>query len=346
MTISKRRLLQLEMPYAIRTVTIAGVDHVLLSTEGYGPVFLASPPSWQPVRIVNGPGGVMSFSRAVGAGNSVFAIMGCFPGFQFHNAGIYRLTPAKGLTELWSQERVLDLPFAHRLEVVRHDGKDVLLAASLAQTKDSPEDWSRSGAVYACVVASEDTKQKWTLKPIFKNLHKNHGFLVIQEASDPGVLVSGTEGVFRLGITPEAESLWRNDKWLDREVSEIAISDLDADGSDEMVTIEGFHGNSLCVYKPREKRWEEIERFVITSGHGLWAGLIGRFPAFVCGSRGGDMTLKLYLSKRRDGFYFEELVLDENVSPAGVAVINNGTEDLVFVTNQRTNEVALYRLSI
>jgi hypothetical protein len=66
----------------------------------------------------------------------------------------------------------------------------------------------------------------------------------------------------------------------------------------------------------------------------------------MCGNRGGDMSLRLFLSKKRHDFSFEELVLDENVSPAGVAVVNNGPEDQVFVTNQRTNEVALYRLSI
>ena len=248
MIVSKRSLLQLQSPYAIRTVNLAGVDHVMMSTEGYGPVFLASPPSWRPVRIANGPGGVMAFSRPVGRDASIFAIMGCFPGFQFHGAGIYRFRPVKGLAEMWEQVRVLGLPFAHRLEVVHQKERQILVAATLAQTKDSPEDWSRAGTVYSCTLARDGSSQEWALRPVFADLHKNHGFLVLEGATDD-VLVSGTEGVFRLRVSPENTSRWSADKWLDRKVSELALVDLDSDGKEEMITIEGFHGDALCIYR-------------------------------------------------------------------------------------------------
>ena len=81
-------------------------------------------------------------------------------------------------------------------------------------------------------------------------------------------------------------------------------------------------------------------------GMGFGPGGFAAFPAFLCGSRAGDMALKLFLSTRTDGFHFQEHVLDENVSPANIAVINDGAEDLVFASHQRADEVALYRLSL
>ncbi len=346
MVISRRSLIHLEMPYAARVVRIAGVDRVLFSTEGYGPVFLASPPDWKPVRICNGPGGVMAFSRAVGTADAVFAIMGCFPGFKFHGAGIYRLAPGKGLSEPWNQERVLDLPFAHRLEVLRCGGTDLLVAASLAETKDSPQDWSRPGSVYACRISADAAGQKWALKPVFGDLFRNHGFLVIGEDSDPRVLVSGTEGIFQLDVALESGSPWKSDTWLPREVSELALIDLDADGQEEMVTIEGFHGDFLKLYKRQGRQWNEIHSHGITSGHGLWAGRIGGLPAFLCGSRAGDKALRLFLSRREGRISLDEIIVDEEVAPANVAVVASGAEELIFTTNKQTNEVAVYRLTI
>ena len=175
---------------------------------------------------------------------------------------------------MWAQERVLDLPFAHRLEVVRCKDRDVLVAASVAQTKDSPEDWVRPGAVYACPLEGDATRQKWNLLPVFENLHKNHGFLNADDAATPSVLVSGSEGVFRLQIRPETGSPWHADRLLDREVSEFALLDLNGDGVDEMVTVEGFHGNALRVYEPQQNTWKERVSFDIVSAHGLWAGRI------------------------------------------------------------------------
>ena len=66
MNITKKTLAPIANPYAIKSVTINGINRIVATTEGYGPILLMSPPHWKPVEIVNGPGGFLDIASIPG----------------------------------------------------------------------------------------------------------------------------------------------------------------------------------------------------------------------------------------------------------------------------------------
>jgi hypothetical protein len=282
----------------------------------------------------------MSLIQHPGAPGRIFAIMQCFPGYQFHEAGIYRLEGTAGKPG-WSPERVFDLPFAHRLEIVNKAEDSFLIATSLAANKETPQDWTEPGTVYVTAAPSGGDRML-PLEPILDGLHRNHGLLVTQLAEEPVLLISAREGVFLHSL---ALSGWEFNRVVDHEVSEIQLIDLDDDGSQELVTIEPFHGNLLRVYRAETGVWKPAWEGSLDYGHGLWAGLIRGRKSLLVGNRSGNRNLVLYNVAARKPLTLECRVIDEGVGSANIAVIPTAAADLIFSTNQATGEVSCYVVS-
>ncbi|MFO8064009.1 MAG: hypothetical protein ACQETQ_09130 [Spirochaetota bacterium] len=342
MKVSKKSLVSMSMPYAISNVRAEGEDHIIAATEDYGPLVTFSPPEWEAVQIMPGPGGCMSLIQRPDVSNQVMAIMQCFPGYKFHDAGVYVLEGSLGSGD-WTHTRIMDLPFAHRLEVVRRAGKQWLIAASLAETKDSPEDWSKPGAVYAGVLEGP-LKEKLPMKEVLTGLHKNHGLLVSSLGEKRILMITGEEGLFISDLDDDS-SEWKWDHMIDHEISEVFLRDLDGDGVDELVTIEPLHGNKLRVYRMNGSTWEPIVELPVDFGHGLWVGELRGQHAILVGNRRGSRDLDLYTVESTDPFQLRKHVIDEAVGPANIAVLPGAEVDRIFTTNQETSEVALYTLS-
>ncbi|HUJ73340.1 MAG TPA: hypothetical protein VL359_00720, partial [bacterium] len=121
---------RMAMPYPLGTVQAAGETCVVAAPEAEGPLVLSRPPYTGAAEIAPGPGGCMALVSAGMAGSDLFAIMGCFVGYKFQTGGILRFTPEDHgpPTAPWHSQRIAELPFAHRMELVWRGGERWLVA--------------------------------------------------------------------------------------------------------------------------------------------------------------------------------------------------------------------------
>lgn len=341
MNIIKRSLARLEMVYSVCQIRIGGKTHFLAATEARGKCLLFSPPDWAASVVWDGPGGCVQQVPIPGRKRAFLAIQGFFPVFQSQEAGIVYAEAGDDLREPWQVNRVLDLPFVHRLEVVTVGSRPYIVAATLCGGKDFRDDWSKPGAVYAGPVP-EDPLSKWSVQPILQGVSKNHGMHLTKMDGRAVLLVTGEEGVFSLSVPAGEGEQWSSERLIDREVSDIYTADVDGDGVLEMVAIEPFHGDRLVIYKRSGGSWKAISTSPMSFGHVVWAGEILGRPSVLGGNRRGARALSL-LSPKEDGGT-DVQVLDEGVGPTQVAVSKDKDCDLIFSANHGIGEVALYEV--
>ena len=267
----------------------------------------------------------------------LLAIMGCFPGYQFRDAGIYRLT--RSSAGAWSAYRVADLPFAHRLELVRQGSHRFLFAANLAQDKTSPQDWDRPGSLWVTDPSSE--RGPWKLTPVLEGIHRNHGLLRCRFLGHDSLLIGGKEGLFSIDL--ESDGPWRSRRVLDREVSEIVVLDLDADGVEELATIEPFHGDRLRVYHRVGSAWNVVAEAGLSFGHGMLAATLAGRRCLLVSNRSGTRDLLSF--ELRGGKDLVPAVIDPGCAAANLLALSTGDQDLLFATNQASGEIARYTVT-
>jgi hypothetical protein len=157
------------------------------------------------------------------------------------------------------------------------------------------------------------------------------------------LLISGTEGLKATRLTDGGES-WTWETWLEHEVSEMELCDLNGDGTPELVTIAPFHGDKLTVYRFVEGEWVEMAESPLDYGHGLWSGTILGRPAIIVSNRSGSKDLEL-LRLGSDESTLERILLDRGVAAANIEVLEEENGVRLFTTNQESGEVAMYYLS-
>jgi len=338
MRFERRSLFTFNMPYALGTMELDGQRCVVAATEDHGPVVISAPPYESARVLVDGPGGCMSLVPHSGVAGELFAIMGCFLGYNFHGGALYRITAA-GSGAPGKAEKVVDLPFGHRMEVVDRDGVATMVLANLSALKDTPQDWSRPGAVYSLGLEGREAAG---LQLVLPDIHKNHGFLKTKFLGRPSVLISGTEGVFSLDVGPGVP--WEFRQVLDHEVSEIAVFDLDGDGVDELITIEPFHGNVLAIYRHSPQGWSRVWEGELNYGHCVLANTILGRPSVLVSNRAGDKDLLLFqFPSGGDLTRPQRTVIDAGVGAANLLVVH-GDKELIFTTNQAQGELVRYQV--
>jgi hypothetical protein len=339
MKMQKKTLIRMDMPYAVSLLDHANKMHLVACTEDRGAAYTFTPPDYHAVQIAPGPGGCMSLIQLPAAEPQVLAVTECFLGYQFHSAGIDLFEGTIGQTG-WRRIRLCDLPFAHRLEIVNKAEGRFLIAATLAATKKTPADWSEPGSVFIAFLPDR-FDQTLTLNPVLTGLHKNHGMLVSRLQDVPVLLISAQEGIFMHNLQIPG---WEFERIMDYEVSEIQLIDLDGDGQSELVTIEGFHGNVLRVYKSDRGSWRLRWEKVVDYGHGLWTGSIRDKKSLIVGNRSGNRDLELYTVESTSPLRIERRVIEAGVGTANIAVLGNADADFVFSANQATEEIACYSI--
>jgi hypothetical protein len=338
MKVTKRVIANLDQVYAVSPIHIRGQLHLLAATESKGKCLVFSPPDWTPATVWDGPGGTMSLVPLPDGAGAFLAIQEFFPVFQSENAGIVYAEPDAESTA-WTVRRVVDLPFVHRIEAVSTPHGVYLIAASLCGGKAFTDDWSKPGSVFAATIP-DDRSQRWTLAPVLAGVGKNHGMHATKLQGKPVVLIAGEQGLFSLQVPEEKDGPFRSQQWLDHEISDLVACDIDGDGQMEIVTIEPFHGDKLCIYKRTQAAWHRVMEQSISFGHALWAGMLRNQPTIVIGNRGGEKELALVRPPTGD-----RLVIDRGVGPAQVAVIHEPHRDIIVSANHGVGEVALYEIS-
>lgn len=345
MKIKKRKLADLDMVYAVRAVDIGGRTHLMAASESRGgKCLLFSPPDWRMSVAWDGPGGAMSLVPVPGRPGAVMAIQKFFPIFESEDAGLYCARAGDDPTSPWQLDRIADLPFAHRLEVVDVAGTPFMVAASVCGGKDFRDDWSNPGAVYVAPVA-EDPAGGVALVCVLHGISRNHGVHVTAFDDNPLALIAGAEGLFALRIPGDKDGPWQSERWLHDEIGDVFAADLTGDGQRELVTIEPFHGNRLAVYQRAGGAWRSIYETGVDFGHVVWAGRLLGENVIIAGSRGGDRELAVLRVTATDPFAAERIVLDAGVGPTQIAVVKQRDVTLILSANHGAGEVALYELT-
>lgn len=369
----KKSLCAMNMPYALGRLELDGEQCVVAATEDHGPVVVMRPPYREASELVPGPGGCMALIADREHPATLFAVMGCFLGYKFQEGGVYRIRRSpeeggrkssrggepgragadragEGATFGFSATKILDLPFAHRIELVDRPSGRYLIAAALAADKRDPADWSQPGALYAAPVPSGadlDARSSWRLVPILEGIHKNHGLLATRFQGRRAVLLSGSEGLFVLDLEAAGEG-WSSRLLLEREISELAVFDVDGDGRDELITIEPFHGSALRVYRESAAQWELVWEAELAYGHCLWAGEIAGKRCILVSNRSASRDLILFQfagPQSGETLAPERVVVDAGAGSANMLVLKSDGVERIFATNQGSGEVAVYSVA-
>lgn len=347
MTFEKRKLSDAEMGYAVSQARVLGADRVLAASEAHGPAVAFDGPRLEPRVIATEPGGTMGFAAVPGRDDALFVITGFYPIFEATAAGIHLYRAVDGLAVPWKGERVVDLPYVHRIASVATPLGDYLIAATVCGGKEFRDDWSKPGAVYVYPIP-RGLDGPWDAHTVLDGVHRNHGLGLGRVAGVRSLLVSATEGVFALALPGEEDANgkpvepWLTTKLLDHEVSEMGLIDFDGDGEDELAVIEPFHGDTFGVYKNRGGRWERVYAAQLSFGHGLSVGTIAGEPVAVAGNRDGSKNLVCYRPGSADPFAMEEVVVDEGPATAGTTIASTPEGDGIVASNPEFAEYALY----
>ncbi len=286
-------------------------------------------------------GGTMNLCQLDGEG-SFLAVQEFYKNFHSQTAGIVRAIRAG---DGWETRRIADLPFVHRICVRQVEDDPYVIACTISDDKQNAADWSKPGQVYIGKVP-KDFSQPLELSPLIEGIYKNHGLFSGALDGKEAILITGQEGVFRIDV-PETESrAWTFEKILDREVSDVTVIDIDGDGFDELITIEGFHGDTIAVNKRVDGQWRIVYRYPVKLAHALWSGNVLGEPAVLVGYRGANGALvMLTFGGWRDGDLLMDVsAIDEHEGPTNIAVIPGDKVVRVFCCSGSKNRVMHYRL--
>jgi len=344
MNVRKRTLAELPAVYAVGTIDLPGGTHYVAASEGREACLLFAPPDWTVSTVWDVPGGAMNVVPVPGRAGTILAIQGFFPVFDSEGAGIVYATAGADPTRPWRVQRVVDLPFVHRIDVVEVDHVPYVVAATLCGGKTFKDDWSQPGAVYVAAVPRKPD-DPWYLEKVLDGIGRNHGMTVAAVEGERAVLVAGREGLFRLRIPDIPGQRWSSVCLIEREISDVALFDLDGDGEPEIVAIEPFHGDRLVVYDLVQGAWRPVSATAVDFGHVVWAGSLFGRPSIIAGSRGGAKDLVLLQPEGCDLEGARRIVLDEGVGPTQVVVREQDEGVHVMSANHGAGEVALYEIS-
>lgn len=331
----KKVLMNVETVYTANAFAIDNQVYVAAGSETTPEVFLHKFGTDETSLVADCPGGVMSFVPQQQSKGHFFSVMGLFPPFVGAEAGIFR--HVKNAAS-WDSKKVVELPFAHRCDILQFEGKEYLFSASCSQFKENPLDWSKAGEVFV----SELNEKGLAEEPkLVKKLFRNHGMLKAKMNGKDTIFVSGAEGIYYFDFE---DGNFVPKQYFDHEVSEFGIIDIDGDGKKELVTIEPFHGNTLNVYKFDDNKWELKYQDELWFGHGLSCGMFNGEAIIVVGNRRGPLTLCLYKAKDIAKGVFNKEVLEEEAGPTQTQVFSDKGVDYILSANQLKKEVAIYYL--
>lgn len=284
-------------------------------------------------------GGTTAICQIRDEEDTFLAIEGAYKGFHCEQAGIIHVSRTKNG---WNIRRIAELPFAHRMMVIRVGVSAFVLVATLCGGKDNRDDWSKPGALYIGQL-DEAHPETLALSPLLEGIHQNHGMCRREWGGESSLLISGREGLFEIAIPKSADGEWPCKKLLDEPISDIFPYDIDGDQKQEMIAITGFHGNTMIIYKERACGWERVYEFPTPFGHFVWGGeLFGR-RSILTGYRAANGGLVL-LQKKPDVYSFDITFIDELEAPINLEVLNQKDRVTLFTTSGATHRVMRYTI--
>lgn len=344
MKIEKQEITALKFSYAVswfhRCGRLYGVAASEMAEGGKCIMFPMDHPD-QIETIWENAGGTMSIAQ-IREDGSFLAVQNFFKGFQSSTACIVKAVPAE--SGGWSVEKYLDLPYVHRFEIVTVGENPFLLAATLCDKKDFRDDWSHPGRVYLGRMTKEGRDCR--LMTLINGITKNHGYCQMMHDGRHVVAVTGQEGLFEITVPENPDGEWKYENLIPTEISDVTFVDLDQDGTDEIVTIEKFHGNQIVIYKKDGQNWNRVYSYPVNFGHVVWGGRILGKPGLLVAYREDNAALILMRLRKseQNRFYMEHTVLDEHEGPTNLAVTGDDSICRILCSCGKTERVVVYTL--
>ncbi len=342
MNITKKFLATLPRCYATASFPIRGQPTVLLATEGEGACLAWDAADFQNQRTVwDGPGGTMAIIPIPGKDGEFLAIQKFFKLFQWDEAIIVWVKPLADGT--FASRQILHLPYIHRFDLFNENGHIWFLGCSLAESKETRDDWSKAGKVYAAELGAD-----WDvpLEPrvIKDGLYRNHGYARSTWKGRDAGLVTSDEGAFAITPPSTPHGEWTIEQFMDWPISDIAACDIDGDGEPEYATIEPWHGQYFRIYKKIDgafvRIWEHPE--VADFYHVVVSARLGGQNVFVGGCRRGSQQLFYVHARAASSQALEAVTIEEGVGPSNVAILNQPDRDIIVSANREKGEAAVY----
>lgn len=341
MEFTKRVLEQQDHCYAVNVMEADGEPYVFFAAENHGSCFAWDCETFTKRKSVwEQPGGTMSMVPVPGRDGEFLAVQKFFRLYDWEEACLVwvRLDgqDSYGVKELFT------LPYLHRFDLLERNGIVWLICCTLAAHKQTREDWSQPGGVYAAVLPA-DEKQPVELTALREDFYQNHGYArVRQEGYDAG-LVTCEQGIFLFTPPEDIDGEWSVEQVMNQPTGDADLIDIDGDGEMEIAAIEAFHGRYFRIYKCVEGQWIQVFEHPETSEfyHVVRAGILGGQPVFVWGCRRGKQQL-FVVRYNREQQEFEIITVDEGVGPSNAVIYNGSQQDCILAANREAAQAAVY----
>jgi hypothetical protein len=342
MVIEKRFLTDLPRCYAAAHMEINGKSTVLVATEGEGACYAFDGADFGTRRTVwDGPGGTMSMVPIPGTDGEFLAVQKFFKLYQWDEAILVWVKPRADGT--FGVREILHLPYIHRFDLFQSGGRLHFLGCTLAESKDTRDDWSKAGKIYVGELG-DDWDRPLKVSVLRDGLYRNHGYgRSTWKGRDAG-LVTCDQGAFAVMPPSAPGGDWSIEQFMDWPISDIAACDIDGDGELEYATIEPWHGEYFRVYKKVEGAWRRIfEHPEVSEFYHVVveAELRGR-PVFIGGCRRGSRHLFYVGAATKNPLTLEAVTIENEVGPSNVAIFHETDRDVIISANREKGEAALY----
>ena len=363
MKITKKKISELNRPYAIAELTFEGAPCVLVAAEGNDPCLLIDGSGRVIGQPWQGPGGVMTMEELPSKDGSFLSTQLFYSPDDASEAKLILAEPAAAAADSmggrpgadgvsWSLRVLAEVPFIHRFGILSRGGVNYLIVCALKTGCEYDGDWRFPGTVSACVLPEDLSEfgpgHHLPLRVIKSGLLKNHGFCKLQRDGFVSALVTCEEGVFEFVPPAAPEDEWTVARLLDMPVSDARLCDLDGDGLDELCCISPFHGDTVTIHHLNDNGcYEQIWQFAepVPFSHAIWAGTLAGTPAFVLGHREGKRDTMVITWDASAGSY-NTSVIDPGAGAANVLhFVNSEGQDVIIGANRETDEAAMYIIS-
>ncbi|MCE0494505.1 hypothetical protein [Vibrio salinus] len=342
MNFEKLHLDEMRRCYCASSIEINGQLNVILASEDPESPCIAYSGEHFDVKetIWNDRGGCMSIIPIPNKENEFLAVN------EFYlkvTPSLSKLVWGKRTESGWEIKDVQSLPYLHRFDIYDVNGVNYVIAATIARSKESKEDWSHPGQVYISKLP-DDPSEGLEFTEILDGCFRNHGYSRGYDESGRVVGYFGSDSGITKITPPYAGNEWKCEIIMEGNISEIALVDIDNDGVEEIMTIEEFHGNRVQIYKRIDDHYTKVWTYEpeIDFAHSLVGCKLAGKNSFVVGIRRVDS--ELFVVQHNNGKY-EVTVVEKNVGPANLAVVNREQDDLIIAANHTASEAAVYQVT-
>ncbi len=311
---------------------------ILASEEIDGPCYSYSGNDFRNKEVVwEKGGGTMSIIPIPNTNGEFLASQGFFPGF---NANESKIVHGRYIDGDWEIRDFMSLPYIHRFDILKANGKNYFVGATLCTSKKNRDDWSDPGKIFVGELP-KDLSKPMELSIIQEGLTRNHGYCRgIWEGKESGFITSD-EGVFVVTPPRKEGERWNVKNIIKRPISDIAICDIDDDGIEELATIEPFHGTKYRINKKVDGEYKVIYEYPNETEffHVVWGGEIRGKRTFIGGARRGNA--ELFMVQYNNDKY-ETVFIDKGRGPANITVVNGKDKDIIITANNTIHEACVY----